>query len=259
MLTQLLSRLIRSGLAGRGETRAEAVLDQVRELLAAGRTEQALDRLRFAARTWPAHAEAHRLLGSALGASGRFEEARASLEQALTLVPRDAAALMDLANVHRLQGRFAEAEARYRDALSLDIGNRSARLNLAMLQVETGCEADAIQGLSTLLETPALPEAVKSLIALLDRLGRHAEAKAACEKVLASEPGHAGAHAALGFVLLKRDLRPAQALIHLDFALAFGQQDAEAGSLLIDDHDFALGKAMSVDDDISRVTDPAVE
>ena len=81
--------------------------------------------------------------------------------------------------------------------------------------------------MKALAAPPAFAPAVHTLVALLDRLGRIDEAKQVCTIILAHEPGNGAAEAALGFLLLKRDLDPEGALVHLERALQAGVRDEE--------------------------------
>jgi tetratricopeptide (TPR) repeat protein len=196
-------------------------------LIETGALAQAEARLESAVATWPTSPQAHRLLGSALGMLGKLDTAREALERALVLEPDNSLCLADLANVYRLQKRHAQAEVYYRRSLALAPDNREVRCNLVLLELEVGREPCTIEALDDLLLPPAHPAALRALVRSLDSRGRVSEAIASCEAVLRSEPDHACAHAAIGFLLLKREFDPAAALLHLDRALAADRNDAE--------------------------------
>jgi curved DNA-binding protein CbpA len=82
------------------EELARAAYEQARELLEAGRIEDAAAELRAAAHHAPAEARYHAALGRALSRlPGQSREAVQALERATQLDPRDAAALADLAGL----------------------------------------------------------------------------------------------------------------------------------------------------------------
>ena len=230
MLTRMLARIIRgiseslTSKRGRGQTGliAEAV-----ELIAGGDLVRAESKLRAAASSNVHDAEVYRLLGSVLGANGRLDEAQETLEHALGLDPGSSAGLSDLGNVFRMSGRISEAEHCYRRALEIDPSSRSARLSLAYIDEHLGRNEAAKSALNSMLGPPALAPALQALVALLDRLGQFAEAKRVCLDVLSREPGHAAADAALGFLLLKRELQPEAALTHLERALSSGYRNED--------------------------------
>jgi hypothetical protein len=91
-----------------------------------------------------------------------------------------------------------------------------------MLEQESGRESAAIDRLLPLLDPPAHSDAIRELVRLLDKLGRATEARALCTRVLEHDPHQAAAHAALGFLLLKREFCPKQALTHFSLALEYG-------------------------------------
>jgi len=226
LLAQSLRKLVSSAHL-RNRDVLDPALEDAKRLIAAGDLMKAEASLRAAARRSPYGAEVYRLLGGVLGANGSIEEARSTLEQALRLEPDNPFALTDLGNAYRIGGRWLDAERCYRRALEVDPGNRAARLGLALADEHCGRAQQAIDALCGLLDPPALAPAIEALVALLDRLGRASEAKRICAEVLAREPGHGAAYAALGFLLLKRELRAAAALEHLERALELGYRDED--------------------------------
>jgi len=230
MLGKVIAGLIRGARSGRGapvDAPGSRELAQASELIAAGSHERAEALLHELTRALPDSAEVYRTLGSLLGMLGKLSEARVALERAAVLDPSHPACLADLGNIHRLQGRLPDAEACYRRSLALDPQNRTIRFNLALLELETARKPEAMRSLAALLAPPAHAESLKTLVKLLDEDGQIVQAVETCERVLASEPDHPAAHAALGFLLLKRVLDPETALMHLDRALAASPADAE--------------------------------
>lgn len=227
----MLARLLRSVFAGRRPAAVVAPTPQQARLLEAALAALACQdaaRLRESrvaiARAGPPCAEVHRRLGSEAGRRGRLEEAREELEAALALDGSHAGAWADLGNVHRLEGQTAEAERCYRQALAIDPAAVAVGVSLAALEADAGRSHDAVERLRAIVNGDADSQAVAMLARLFERLARFDEAKSLCLEVLARRPSHGAAHAALGYLLLKREHRPAEALAHFDAALAAGHR-----------------------------------
>ena len=227
MLAELV-RGVRSSASQRRIEGSNPTLEDAKSLITKGDFAGAESKLRRAVQAGSRSAGVHRLFGSVLGASGRTDEARSALERSLELEPNNVSALADLGNVYRVSSRLADAARCYRRAIALDPDHRASHLGLALIDEQLGRVDDAIGALQALLRPPALGPALEALVALLDRLGRVEEARQVCHEVLRREANHGTAHAALGFLLLKRDLQADAALVHLDRALQSGHRDAEA-------------------------------
>jgi tetratricopeptide (TPR) repeat protein len=231
MLSRVLSSLIRRPDRGAAvERRWDDVVEQAEQALASGDLQSAEAMLENALRGGCESARVRRILGSVLGAGGHLERARVELERALESEPHHSGALADLGNVHRLSGRAEEARTCYLRALSQEPDNAAIHFSLATIDDEAGRTEAAIGALRSLIEYPAYPEAVRALAQILDRIGKADEAKSVCIGILSREPDHALAHAVLGFLLLKRDLQPRQALERFDRAIELGHADAELWS-----------------------------
>lgn len=233
MLSRVISSLLRRPAGRAGDAlarRAEEAIAEASEAAARGELVRARQVLEGALASGCDGAEMRRLLGSVLGACGDLDRAMSELERALAFEPEHAGALADLGNVHRLCGRASEAEACYRQALALDPANQTVRFNLAMMEDQTGRPEAAVRSLQALVRDCAHPEAVRALADMLDRLGRCDEAKATFREILLVHPEHAVAHAALGFLVLKRDLDARQALQHFDRAIELGYGTEEVWS-----------------------------
>jgi len=233
----MLGRMLRSMLSVRGRTSSERpTLEQARLLngtlsaLAAGDVARLTSMLSAIARAGPPCAELHRTLGSELGRSGRLDLARAQLEAAVALDATHAGAWTDLGNVHRLSGRSADAQRCYRHALTLDPSAAAVSVGLASLEIDADQSQAGIARLRAVIAASAFPDAVEMLAQLLDRLDRSEEAKAMCREVLIRHPAHGAAHAALGYILLKREFRSEEALVHFDQALSAGYRSEQLHS-----------------------------
>lgn len=181
-------------------------------------------------RTQPKCAAAHRHVGSHLGRLGLLRFARIQLDAALAIDPGRADAWIDLGNVHRLEGRIEDAHACYHRALSIVPDAEDAQLGVAACDIAAGRFDAAIERLQKLARRSASAGCVRMLVESLDRTQRHDEAKQVCIDILERDPEHGVARAALGFLRLKRDLRPDEALVCFDRALATGLRDASLWS-----------------------------
>lgn len=181
-------------------------------------------------RTQPKCAAAHRHVGSHLGRLGLLRFARVQLDAALAIDPDHADAWIDLGNVHRLEGRNEDAHACYHRALIIVPDAEDAQLGVAACEIAAGSFDAAIERLQRLVWRSASAASVRMLVESLDRMQRHDEAKDVCIGILERDPDHGVAQAALGFLRLKRDLRPDEALVCFDRALATGLRDASLWS-----------------------------
>jgi tetratricopeptide (TPR) repeat protein len=240
MLARMIAGLIRSKrpwvtwLGGRDR---EKLLVDARKLISLDRFEGAEQVLRELVQNGEDDAEAHRLLGTVLGATGRTKEAQGVLEHAHRVDPCNLDGLILLGNAYRYSGRYAEAEGCYRHALELDPSSRVAGFGVAAIAESLGRDEPAIRGYGSLLNPPVFVPALHALIALLLRLGQVEQAKSACAEVLRREPNNGAAHAFFGFLLLNRELRAQDALVHFESALRAGYRDNE----VLANHEVARG------------------
>jgi Flp pilus assembly protein TadD len=136
---QLLARA-----ADAAPTDAAVASDLGLALKAAGRHDEALERLDAVARRLAPHApEAHANLGVALNAAGRAAEAVAAFRAAVALRPHDPELHYNLGNGLLAAGAPADAEAAYRWALGIAPWHARARTNLGSALKEQGRLAEA--------------------------------------------------------------------------------------------------------------------
>jgi len=125
-------------------------------------------------------------------AQGRLAEAQTALEEILRLDPRNLSARQVLLGVHVDAKRYGLAEQLLQEGLQLNIAPATQAMALARVQVERG---DQVAALAT-LEKYA-PYAVNSgeyhgfHAALLQRVGRHAEAVSQFQSALKTHPNQA--------------------------------------------------------------------
>ena len=172
----------------------------------AGNLDAAMAGYRALLKRRPEHVEANRLLGLALFARGQVVDAREALERAASLAPPNAALLNDLGNVRRAAGDKVAAIDAFSAAIKAEPGFAFAHVNLA----DTLLEAGELQQASD-----AYDDIVRRGLAGIDadfhfnrglcrrRLGDAAGAMDAFRAVLALEPGHSRAAAALSDTLQK--------------------------------------------------------
>jgi tetratricopeptide (TPR) repeat protein len=138
---------------------------------------------------------AHINLAAALAGAGRLAEAEPHLDAALALVPGSATAWGLRGEVRAALGRPSEAAADLRAALDLDPGAARWRTGLARAYAQLAGEkfgagdlAGALAALDRVLELePAQPGLQTRRGALLERLGRPAQAIAAYRDALARD------------------------------------------------------------------------
>jgi tetratricopeptide (TPR) repeat protein len=146
-----------------------------------------------ALRSTQANHVAHINLAAALAGAGRLAEAQPHLDAALALVPASATAWGLRGEVRASQGRLAEAAADLRAALDLDPDSARWRTGLARVHAQlagekfaAGDPAAALEQLDRVLALePAQPGLQTRRGALLERLGRPAEAILAYRDALA--------------------------------------------------------------------------
>ena len=185
-----------------------ATLRQVHEALEAGRVEAAVKMAEAALAQGLQHPMLYNLAAERLEAENRFPEALALLQRGYGLDPTDVGLRQALALcLFRLQ-RYAEALPHF-DALV------AAEPDFAPGHAARGATLDALGDLgaaeaayrqSLALDADNLL-AVAGLASLASRQGRHAEARALAERVLAAEPGYPEAV----IVLAKADMAEGQA------------------------------------------------
>jgi tetratricopeptide (TPR) repeat protein len=165
---------------------------------ARGDVEEARRRFARAVRLAPGFAEGHANLGEALLGLGRRGEAAGELRAALRIDPDLAGARQNLARALLQEGlsepatrpaRWAEARREYLHLLEADPRAAAAHRDLAFMDYLSGRADRAEAGYRRAAELAPSPEAFQGHCNALVRLGRCAEALAACDRCLALAPG----------------------------------------------------------------------
>ena len=145
----------------------------------------------------PRQLAAYANLGRLLVEQNQPEKALPFLEHAARASPDDAAARRSLAaargelGIRWMEaGRTERARVEFLKAVEADPTDAAARLNLALFHAKTGETALALRALEKARSLePANPNPSLLEADLLVRLGRHAEARAILERLLARDPG----------------------------------------------------------------------
>ncbi|NKB71150.1 MAG: tetratricopeptide repeat protein [Candidatus Latescibacteria bacterium] len=168
--------------------RAQARFDRLRPL------QERIDRYRQAIAANPDYAPAHDELGLALAAAGRWEEARERLEHAAELDSSAAGIQVNLGNALQMLQQTSTAESCYRRALDLDSELPEAHYGLGMALLAQGRHQDGLEALEEALQLR--PDYVKAHInagILADQLGRPARALAHFRAAVTLAPEDEGA------------------------------------------------------------------
>ena len=203
-------------------------LIQARESLAFGNQPDAEQRYLEIVASRPSCAEAHHMLGRIKGMRGELADAEDHLKQAVQLAPNLAEAWADLGNVHKFAGRTDEAVSSYQTSLHFDPTQAVTWYNLGLCQREQKLARGAAVCFDKALElNPEFSPALRSWVALQNELHLYDETRSRLEIILQDFPEYAEAHAALGFLLVKRFYEPDAALAHFEEAKELGLADAE--------------------------------
>lgn len=150
-----------------------------------------------AARAWqryvaldPGNFEAHVKLGGALLLSGHPDQAAEALKSALELRPEDARAYQILGEIYARADQAEQAVLHYRKALGLEPSNLRLRLALGEVLQRARRPAEGLEEADAVLLADARNRFALDLKGrCLRDLGRHDEAAAAADELLAAEPG----------------------------------------------------------------------
>lgn len=143
----------------------------------------------------PGYAPALNARGSVLAAGGQLPQALASFRAALATVPADPQTLVNIGIVLERLNDTAAALTHYDRALALDADHAAALLNRGALLARNGRLSEALANNLQLAEHhPRLADAHFNCADVLLALTRHAEALDACDRTLALDAAHAGAH-----------------------------------------------------------------
>ncbi|MDO8310487.1 MAG: tetratricopeptide repeat protein, partial [Sideroxyarcus sp.] len=150
----------------------------------------------------PGFAEAHYLLGVALGNLGRLADAAASYQRALHINPKFAQAHYGLGAVLKELGQLDEAAASYRRALRINPNYAEAHINLSATLYTLGKLEEAAASARLALQIkPGYAEAHVNLANALKDLGRSDEALTHFRNALDASPSLLAARYGIYLVL----------------------------------------------------------
>ncbi len=129
-----------------------------RLLYGQGHYAEAAEHFRRALPARPHDFRLHYQLGRALHQAGKAEAAIARYQQALALERRPEA-LVAIGALHLVEGRTQRARSHFLQALELDPDNAEAHVNLALIDVEEGRLAAAVERLRQVLARGSSPQA----------------------------------------------------------------------------------------------------
>ena len=188
-----------------------AEVNRGNQLLAQGKTEQAIQVLSEAVKLKPEDEDVHYNLGSALARAGRLDEAAKELEEALRLFPDYVDAHNNLGNVLLRLGRAGEAIQHFEQAIKTLPDFASARNNLGTALQRVGRTNEAlVQFQQAAKLNPDYWEAQFNVASSLFQQRRLPEARTAFETVLRLRPDFLPAKKALERI--ESDLAPAPPL-----------------------------------------------
>ncbi len=141
-----------------------------------GMADEAVENYRKALELDPESASAHFNLGASLTREGEFETAEGHFRAALETKP-SSQAHTGLGVVLRRQGRIDEAITSLNDAIEADVRNAAAYDQLGTLFVQQGKLEEAAATYRRLTRNQPSAAAHMELAQVLDRLGRHEEAR----------------------------------------------------------------------------------
>jgi len=176
-----------SAKAGPGEVHAR--LAAIREQIAAGQFDTALDALSKLLEEHPDDVELLYTRAVTLRYASRFDEARATIDRVKLLSPGHGRAHQEEGHLERSLGNHASALACYRRALQLNPAlEASARAQLELLQ-QAGHTRDAIRVQAMLERLQALPKPLLSATDLIAQ-GKLGVAERMCREFLQAHPRH---------------------------------------------------------------------
>ncbi len=161
-------------------------LDRARQLLEAGRLEEALS---AAAAAGPANPDALYLEAVAQRYLGRSDAALATLGRLKALEPRYARAYQEEGHLHKARGDAAAAVEAYRRAVELNRGLIAAWRELAALEGRRGNRAAAAAADAEYRRLAELPPELLTVTSLIQE-GKLFEAESLCRAYLKQHPHH---------------------------------------------------------------------
>lgn len=204
-------------------------VETARQLVEAGRLEEAIPHLERARTADPANAQALWMLAVARLRLGNLAEAASLADEFGRLVPENPGGPLLAASALTALGQLPEAAAALSEALARDPGHPEARRDLAVLLGRQGRLEEATRRLEELrAEYPGRPEVLAPLGVVYVQQGRGAEGLSALTQAAQADPDSFEARQHLG-ALLSELGQFGPAGVHLEAALAL--QPGNPGTL----------------------------
>lgn len=192
--------------------RSVAIEDQRHALVAAAQTAMAEEDYQRAGTFLaalpqdPSTAEAELIRAQWLAASGKLDEARTACERARTLDPSSTSILFELANIAGLQKDYGSAEKFLEQILQQQPGSLPVFQSFAMLELQQGNVAKAIEWQIKRVRGDPAPQArdLNVLASLFVKLGDYGKAESIYAISLSQDPHDFGAHFRLGEIYLQQ-------------------------------------------------------
>jgi tetratricopeptide (TPR) repeat protein len=224
-----------------------------------GHLDTALAQFEAAIALQPDFAQAHFNFGNALFSDGQMPEAVQAYEQALQINPSYTSARNNLAHLYQSIGESNRAIALYRQSIQQDPNSTNAQISLGNLLQEQGNLDGAMTHYERAIQLePHNPNLRHNLALAFATMGATEDAIATHYEVLQLDSRHPESHHQLGRLL--RGSRPAEALAHLQQALQYDPEFAEAyqsiGQLWCDRQEFdaaiaSFQQAIALDPDLT--------
>jgi len=159
-------------------------------LASAGRSDEAVARLREAVRLDPDNAEAQSNLGVVLGRAGQLAEAVMHYRKAIEIEPGDALTQTNLGNTLSNMGEFPEAIRHFEEALRISPSRVDAHINWGAALLRQGALDEAIGHFREALRiSPNQPQALANLALAQDLRTQPGPSSADKERLLPSAAG----------------------------------------------------------------------
>jgi tetratricopeptide (TPR) repeat protein len=202
-------------------------MDHMVALYNGGQWEALEQAARDATRQHPEHLFGWKALGTALLKAGRLEDALEPLAYAAKIAPNDADTQNDMAIAYQRLGKFEDAAKCFRALLKLTPANASLHDALGASLCALGKFSEAeVEFRQALKIDPNHILALINLGYVADTLDRFAEAEACYRLVLQLQPDFGEAHRRLGDLLARFASSSAEAIPHLERAIAWNANDA---------------------------------
>lgn len=197
----------------------------------AGDNARALECLQHAVRLEPRNADAHYNLGNALRDAGRIGEAMPCYRRAIELRPQFAGAYINLARALADGGKDEEAERCLAAGIAVNADDWNLQFHMGVAQWRRGRDLAALAHYRRAeILKPGEYDVAHNTAAVLMRLDRYAESRAAAVRAIERNPSAAESHAILAHNLITLgQLETAEQTLGRALAIDSGNVSAQLG------------------------------